>query len=62
MPIPLQNPKPFFLVGKNAALYYQNHPFTFGRSFVNTLLFMDAYYKGLNGKQATWAVKKYCSH
>jgi hypothetical protein len=23
---------------------------------------MDAYRKGLNGKQATWAAKKYCGH
>ncbi|KIJ09869.1 hypothetical protein PAXINDRAFT_86844, partial [Paxillus involutus ATCC 200175] len=24
--------------------------------------FMDAYYKGLNGKQAAWAAKKYRGH
>ncbi|KAI0728277.1 hypothetical protein C8Q72DRAFT_780197 [Fomitopsis betulina] len=24
--------------------------------------FMDAYAKGLNGTQAAWAAKKYCSH
>ncbi|KAI6109369.1 hypothetical protein EDD16DRAFT_1487130, partial [Pisolithus croceorrhizus] len=24
--------------------------------------FMDTYSKGLNGQQATWAVKKYCGH
>ncbi|KAG2036682.1 hypothetical protein BDR03DRAFT_865592 [Suillus americanus] len=24
--------------------------------------FMDAYHKGLNGKQAAWAVKKYHGH
>ncbi|KIK80995.1 hypothetical protein PAXRUDRAFT_157148, partial [Paxillus rubicundulus Ve08.2h10] len=24
--------------------------------------FMDAYYKGLNGKQVAWAVKKYHGH
>lgn len=23
---------------------------------------MDGYRKGLNGKQAAWAVKKYCGH
>jgi len=23
---------------------------------------MDAYLKGLNGQQATWAIKKYCGH
>jgi len=23
---------------------------------------MDAYRKGLNGKQAAWAAKKYCGH
>jgi len=26
------------------------------------LQFMDAYRKGLNGKQAAWAAKKYCGH
>jgi len=24
--------------------------------------FIDAYYKGLDGKQAAWALKKYCGH
>ncbi|KAG2120944.1 uncharacterized protein F5147DRAFT_562768 [Suillus discolor] len=24
--------------------------------------FMDAYHRGLNGKQAAWAMKKYCGH
>ncbi|KAI0717474.1 hypothetical protein C8Q72DRAFT_789649, partial [Fomitopsis betulina] len=24
--------------------------------------FMDTYAKGLNGAQAAWAAKKYCSH
>jgi len=24
--------------------------------------FIDAYYKGLDGKQAAWATKKYCGH
>jgi len=27
-----------------------------------SLRFMDAYRRGLNGKQAVWASKKYCSH
>ncbi|KAG2035644.1 hypothetical protein BDR03DRAFT_867732, partial [Suillus americanus] len=28
----------------------------------HSLRFMDAYRKGLNGKQAVWASKKYCGH
>jgi hypothetical protein len=24
--------------------------------------FMDAYSRGLNGRQAAWAVRKYCGH
>jgi hypothetical protein len=27
-----------------------------------SLQFIDAYRKGLNGKQASWVAKKYCSH
>ncbi|KAF9504126.1 hypothetical protein BS47DRAFT_1252976, partial [Hydnum rufescens UP504] len=27
-----------------------------------SLRFMDGYRRGLNGSEAIWAVKKYCSH
>ena len=29
---------------------------------MHSLHFMDAYHKGLNGKQAAFAVRKYCGH
>ncbi|KAG1740919.1 hypothetical protein EDB19DRAFT_1974798, partial [Suillus lakei] len=32
------------------------------RFSTHSLRFMDAYRKGLNGKQAAWASKKYCGH
>ncbi|KZT67917.1 hypothetical protein DAEQUDRAFT_728411 [Daedalea quercina L-15889] len=33
-----------------------------GRFFIRTQRFMDAYRKGLTGKQALWATKKYHGH
>ncbi|KAF8226685.1 hypothetical protein L208DRAFT_1300624, partial [Tricholoma matsutake] len=32
------------------------------RYVTRSLCFMDAYRKGLNGKQAAWVAKKYCGH
>jgi hypothetical protein len=34
----------------------------FDRFFVRSLRFIDAYRKGLNGRQAAWATKKYRGH
>ncbi|KZT67640.1 hypothetical protein DAEQUDRAFT_672921, partial [Daedalea quercina L-15889] len=35
---------------------------TIRRYFVRAQRFMDAYRRGLSGKQAAWASKKYCGH
>ncbi|KAG1744457.1 hypothetical protein EDB19DRAFT_1632727 [Suillus lakei] len=32
------------------------------RFATRSLRFMDAYHKGLNGKQAVFTTKKYCGH
>jgi len=48
---------------ENTIMALESIPLAMMQKFSNrSLQFMDAYSRGLNGRQAVWASRKYCGH